>query len=396
LAAFGNLPHHRIGWHSDLTLSPQGPYFQGPTESVSCRFESRINRKLLLALLILLFAAPALCARRWLPFGPDSHLQVNVVRADRFDRQLLYLASDRGVFVSRDGGLHWDQTNNGLHGYAVLALVQAINGTWVAGTNHGIFLLQPGANAWRASDTVVNEQGTPRIIHVKGVTRRVMAHHSIRTVLQSRINDIEVAPNRWLAATSTGIFSSSDQGKIWSGGPVGGEKNFIAIKAEKELVTAATASRLLVSIDGGTVWKQAALPCPASTSIYDVLISPDSRIFVATSEGALRSSDGGATWEHLKNGLPSREVGSMTFDSQSKRLVAYSNGLVFESKDRGQNWRHVEDVGLGVSRISVLDGRLFATTGSGLLVSSEKAGDDSQEADRTRGNWFLRLVHKSE
>jgi photosystem II stability/assembly factor-like uncharacterized protein len=266
----------------------------------------------------------------------------------------------------------------------------------VAGTSRGIFLLTANGDTWRPSDTVVNEQGTPRIIHVKGVTRRVMAHHATRTVLQSRINDIEIAPNRWLAATSSGIFTSSDQGKIWSGGPVNSEKEFIAVKAEKELVVAVTRAKVFVSIDGGTVWKQAALSAAPRTSIYDVVISPDSRIFVATGEGAFRSVDGGSRWEHIKNGLPVQEVAAMTFDSQSKRLVAYSDGFVFDSNDKGQNWRHVDDIGLGVAKISAIDGRLFAITAKGLLAGPENSQDDSQEANRVRGNWFLRLVHKSE
>lgn len=343
-----------------------------------------------------LFTAPALCAGRWTAFGPEGNFQVSAIRADRSDRQILVLATDHGVFLSHDQGLHWEQTSNGLHGYAVLTLEQAISGTWVAGTNHGIFLLPAKASAWRPSDTVVNEQGTPRIIHVKGITRRVMAHHATRAVLQSRINDIEIAPNRWLAATASGIFSSSDQGKIWSGGPVNGEKEFVAIRAEKELVAAATHFKVFVSIDGGTVWKQGALSSVPRMNIYDLVITPDSHIFVATSEGAFRSSDGGASWEHIKNGLPVQEVSSITFDPQNRRLIAYSDGFVFESRDKGQNWRHFDDVGLGVAKVSALDGRLYAITGRGLLAGPDNSRDDSQEANRTHGNWFLRLVHKSD
>lgn len=356
----------------------------------------RSNRKLLVGLLIFLLALPGVCAGRWNAFGPDGNLEVSAIRADRSDSQVFYLASDHGVFVSHDRGMHWEASNNGLRGYAVLTLEQAISGTWVAGTNHGIFLLARNSTVWRPSDTVVNEQGTPRIIHVQGVTRRVMAHHATRAVLQSRINDIEIAPNRWLAATSSGIFSSSDQGKIWSGGPVNGEKEFIRIKAEKELVTAATRSKVFVSTDGGTVWRPAAFSSATRLNVYDVVISPDSRIFIASSEGAFRSSDGGSSWERIKSGLPVQEVGSMTFDPQNKRLIAYSDGFLFESKDKGQNWHHLDDIGLGVTRISASDGRLFATTGKGLLVAPDSPQDDSQESSRNHGNWFLRLVHKSD
>lgn len=352
--------------------------------------------KLLIALFIAICAMSAQSAAHWLPFGPDSGLQVSAIRADRSDSQLLYLASNRGVFVSHDGGGRWDQVSNGLRGNAVLALAQAVNGTWVAGTNRGIFLLAPNANAWRLSDTVINEQGTPRVIQVKGVTRRVMAHHPTRTVLQARINDIEIAPNRWLAATSAGIFSSSDQGKLWSGGPVYGEKEFIAIKARKELVVTATRFKLLVSADGGTVWKQASL-CSTPTNIYDMIITADSRIFVATRDGAFRSADGGKSWGHLKNGIPAREIRSITFDSTRSRLLAYSDdsGFVFESTDKGENWHRLDDAGLGIQSITAMNGRIFAASVSGMLTSPEK-DKDLEQTSRERGNWFLRLVHHSD
>ncbi|HVO61992.1 MAG TPA: hypothetical protein VMT53_13730 [Terriglobales bacterium] len=357
----------------------------------------RSDRKLLLGLIVLLFAVPALCGGRWVSFGPDGNLQVSAIRPDRSDHKILYIGTDRGVFVSRDpGGVHWEQASNGLHGYAVLALEQAVSGTWIAGTSHGIYLLPPNSTTWRASNTVVNEQGTPRMIHVKGVTRRVMAHHATRSILQSRVNDIEIAPNRWLAATASGILSSSDQGKIWSGGPVSREKEFITIKAEKELVAAATRSKAFVSLDGGTVWKQATLPSTTAVSIYDVVISPDSRIFLATSEGAFRSSDGGTTWEHINGGLPSREVGSLGFDLQNKRVLASSNGTIFESRDRGQTWRQVDNVGAGITKIIVITGRLFVTTSTGVLADAHNPQNDPQDASRAHGNWFLRLVHKSD
>jgi photosystem II stability/assembly factor-like uncharacterized protein len=131
-------------------------------------------------------------------------------------------------------------------------------------------------------------------------------------------------------------------------------------------------------------------------SISDVVISPDGRIFLATSEGAFRSSDGGATWEHIKAGLPAREVGSLSFDPQNKRLLASSNGTVFESRDRGQTWRQVDNVGPGITKLSVITGRLFVTTSTGVLADAHNSQNDAHDASRAHGNWFLRLVHKSE
>ena len=46
-----------------------------------------------------------------------------------------------GVFVSSDGGAHWEQIDNGLDGRDVFALAESPDGTILAGTNHGIFVL---------------------------------------------------------------------------------------------------------------------------------------------------------------------------------------------------------------------------------------------------------------
>ncbi len=396
-AIFGNLPASVLGWHSDSTLFLAGMPIFGVRPGVSYRVDVHKCRKLFIPLFIAIVLLPGFCDTRWVAFGPDTTSQANAIQADRSNPQLMYLASERGIFVSHDAGTHWEPCNSGLHGYAVLTLEQAMNGTWVAGTNHGIFLLPPNANSWRPSNTVVNEQGTPRIIQVKGITRRVMSHHATRTVLQARINDIEIAPNRWLAATAAGIFSSSDQGKIWGGGPVGGEKEFIAIKAEKELVVAATRSKLFLSTDGGTVWKQMLIGAP-KTTLHGLVILPDLRIFVASSDGVFRSADAGVHWDHLAKGIPSEEIGSITFDAGRNRLLAYSDesGMVFASSDRGKNWHGVGNAGPGVYSLTVVNGRLLAATAHGLLVRPDRPQTDSTEANRDHGNWFLRLVHRSE
>lgn len=294
------------------------------------------------------------------------HRFIGTIRPDRSNPQVIYVGvvNDHeagGVFISRDGGMHWQQNSNGLHGYDVYALDQASNGTWLAGTSQGMFLLEKNSNSWRPSNAVVNERGTPRLINVNGRARRVMSHTAAHGVLRAQVNDLYIAPNRWLAATSAGLFSSSDQGKLWSGGPVLGKQDFISVKAEKEFVVAATRSNLLVSSDGGTVWREAPLRQSVSR-INSVILLPRESVYIATREGAFLSSDGGASWEHLANGLPSKEIDSLTHDSTNNRLLATSGGSVFESMDKGRSWRRSADTGYALRAITVVQGRLLAAT----------------------------------
>jgi len=296
-----------------------------------------------------------------------SHRYISAIQPDHNDPNVVYvgLLNDQefgGVFVSKDGGSHWQQKSAGLGGHDVFTLKQASSGTLVAGTNRGIFLLEKANTLWHPSNTVVNEKTAARVVK-KGGKARPVAGTTLRTKLDARVYDLELAPNRWLAATSAGLFTSSDQGKIWSGGPVLGKQDFIAVRAHHEMVVAATRSSVLISTNGGTDWKQAPLTLFV-TSIYGVTVTPDAHIYVASREGAFQSSDAGTTWEHSINGLPAKEIGSISFDEQSKRLLATSNasGVVFESTDGGNSWRRSGDSGYTIRAVSIVRGRLVAAT----------------------------------
>ena len=92
-----------------------------------------------------------------------SHRYVTSILADQHDPNTVFVGvlNDRewgGVFASQDGGQHWLQKSQGLEGRDVFSLQQASNGGLVAGTNRGIFLLEPNAGAWHPLNNVVNQQ----------------------------------------------------------------------------------------------------------------------------------------------------------------------------------------------------------------------------------------------
>ena len=160
----------------------------------------------------------------------------------------------------------------------------------------------------------------------KGKGSRKAATTTILTKsqLESRVNDLELASGRWMAATTTGIYSSTDQGKTWKGGRILGQQDFVSVRAEGSTVVAATRSSVLVSNDRGATWKQGGLPSYV-VSIRSAAIASDNQIVIASREGAFRSGDGGATWEHVVNGLPGKDITYVSFDSTHKRLLATSD-----------------------------------------------------------------------
>ena len=298
-----------------------------------------------------------------------THRYVSAILADSAEPSTLYIGvvNDRefgGVFSTHDAGQSWQQKSSGLDGRDVFTLKQASNGSLIAGTNRGVFELVKGSAAWQPINNIELQKTVSRTVKLKsGKTKVVSSTTSTHAVLEGRVNDADLGPSRWFAATSAGLFSSKDQGKVWMGGPVAGEKDFVAVQAQGDLVVAATRSSVLVSQDAGTAWQPAAL-ASYPINIRSVTVAPEGLIFVATREGAFRSVDSGQNWKHVVAGLPDKDITSVAYDGSRKRLLATSGqtGVVFESTDGGSTWQRGPDSGYPLRRISVVHGHYVAAT----------------------------------
>ena len=320
-----------------------------------------------------------------------SHRYVSAILADSKEPNTLYigLVNDRefgGVFFTRDGGQNWLQKSSGLDGRDVFTLKQSHNGTLVAGTNKGLFELVSGSSSWHPINNVVLEKSVSRTVTLKsGKKKTVTSIASTHTLLDGRVSDTDLGSSRWFAATSAGLFTSKDQGKVWVGGPVTGEKDFVSVQAQDALVVAATRSTVLVSEDEGKIWQPARLASYA-INIRSVTVAPDGQIFVATREGAFHSADSGKSWNHVVAGLPDKDITSVAYDGSHKRLLATSGqtGVVFESADGGNTWQRGPDSGFPLRRISVVHGRYVAATPFDGVVAQPE--NDSQSANAGSGS----------
>ena len=307
-----------------------------------------------------------------------AHRYVSAILTDNKDASTLYVGvvNDReygGVFYSHDAGQHWLQKAAGLGGKDVFALKQAPSGMLVAGTNHGMFSLEHNASEWHPMNVVVIEHSVKTAGKGKGSRKAATTITFTKSQLESRVNDLELGSGRWLAATTTGIYSSTDQGKTWKGGRILGQQDFVSVRAEGSTVVAATRSSVLVSNDKGATWKQGGLPTYV-VSIRSAAIASENQIIIASREGAFRSGDGGATWEHVVNGLPGKDITYVSFDSTHKRMLATSDatGVIFESRDGGRSWQRGPDSGFPLRRVSVIGGRLVgATPFDGVVLQPE-------------------------
>ena len=304
-----------------------------------------------------------------------THRYVTAILADNKDPQTIYVGvvNDRelgGVFMSHDGGQHWMQKSAGLDGRDVFTLKQAASGELVAGTNRGMFVLAHNATEWSPINNVVEEKASTRTLQ-NG--KKVPSHVDVKSVLTARVSDIEISPKAWFAATSAGLFTSTDQGKIWKGGAVRGKQDFVAVQSQGSLIAAATHSNVLVSVDDGATWQESGNMVYVS-SIRTLTITPDRQIMIASREGAFRSPNAGAGWEHMQNGLPDKNISSVSYDETHNRLLATSTetGVVFVSEDGGRTWHRGPDTGYPLRKISVIQGKFLAATPfDGVVVQPE-------------------------
>jgi photosystem II stability/assembly factor-like uncharacterized protein len=305
-----------------------------------------------------------------------AHRYVSALLADNQNANTLYVGvvNDReygGVFYSHDNGLHWMQKAAGLGGRDVFALKQAANGTLVAGTNRGIFALEHNGSEWRPINVVTVESTTT--VRRKGSKKPVTTTTYKKSVLEARVNDLELDTHHWYAATTAGIYTSTDQGKTWHGGDVLGQRDFVSVRSQGETMVAATHSSVLVSTNGGSAWQKGGMPSYV-VGIRSAAIASNGLIMIAAREGAFRSNDGGVTFEHVVDGLPAKDITSVSFDSAHKRVLATSDqtGVIFESRDGGRTWQRGPDSGYPLRRVSVIGGRYIgATPFDGVILQPE-------------------------
>jgi photosystem II stability/assembly factor-like uncharacterized protein len=316
-----------------------------------------------------------------------AHRQVTTVLVDRNEPSLLFagVLNDKeygGLFVSRDGGDHWAQMNDGLAGHDIFTLRQTEEGLLLAGTNRGVFAWGPADNGWHAINSIV-AKSSPPVVAVRPATRNKKQQKQQNddppagTSLTTRVADLEVTPEIWFAATSQGLFTSTDGGKGWRGGAVFGERNFIAVRAAGQTVVAITPAALVLSPDNGGRWYAPALPEHVAP-VAGVALGPQGSIWLATRGGAYSSRDGGETWQHAIDGIDALDVTSIVYDRDNHRLLATSHTGAFESTDLGRIWHRAGEPTSRLRGITVGGGHLYARTDfDGLIAQRDHLYNDA-------------------
>ena len=364
-----------------------------------------------------------------------SERKVAAVLVDRDNPELLYagVVNDKkygGVFRSSDSGAHWEQLGTGLDGRDVFSLAETNLGQVVAGTGHGIFVLDDAGNpagvgdppaagggtnaatargtatpakggsaaaaasgstdgpgaapaglTWEARNNIVNTVGKTIIeTHMRTKVNIEKQAQAPTIELESPVNALDVSGDVWVAATGYGIVTSRDQGASWQGGPVMGEGDYLSVTVKGDTMAAARADGVVLSKDAGQSWWPMGLPTML-TRIHRVAFSPDGTLWLGAREGVYYSRDLGKTWMWIHR-LPFRDVDDLSYDAESKRILVSSRASdeVYAIDPKTMTWDWWQ-TGYDIVLIRAAGDRLVAASlDDGVLVGPKLSGAEKSSA----------------
>ncbi len=316
-----------------------------------------------------------------------SGRKVDALLVDRSNPKRLYagVVNDKtygGAFVSDDGGNTWRQTGAGLDGRDVFALAQTEDGALIAGTNDGIFVLDPpagtdvtsGGLTWESRSAIANTVvKTVTETHFRTRVNVEKTEKAPVVELDGYVFSLDASGDVWVAATSYGLLTSHDKGATWQGGPVMGTSDYISVAVQGDLVAAARPGGVVLSRDKGATWQPLGLPTML-TRIHRIAFSPDGTLWLGAREGVYFTRDQGKSWLWIKR-LPFRDVDDLSYDAPLKRILvsSRSSDQIFAIDPKTMTWKWWQ-TGYHIALIRAIGDRLVAASlNDGVLLQPHPA-----------------------
>jgi photosystem II stability/assembly factor-like uncharacterized protein len=311
---------------------------------------------------------------------------------DPQDPATMYVAqSGVGVSKSTDGGVTWNDANSGLPWNGAFLPVQALAidpenpAILYAATERGIFQTRDGGGNWSASsDTAAYalavDPRTPSTLYAivrhsgfcstfcmdivkstdRGASWKAAGSSSTLQIDPENISLVIDPANPSVLYTGAfdGVYKSVNGGQTWA--PVNFRSPAIAVAinprnsqvlyAQTRSYTADNVSEsVFVSVDGGANWRPAPLgsfPRLPMQVAAALTVDPNnpSAVYVLTVRGLFRSLDGGSSWMPAGNGISAVATNNLTFDPQDPATLyvsAFGAGFdtgIYKVSGGGATW----------------------------------------------------------
>ncbi|HEV7485913.1 MAG TPA: hypothetical protein VGQ65_09540 [Thermoanaerobaculia bacterium] len=158
------------------------------------------------------------------------------------------------------------------------------------------------------------------------------------------------APQNVFASSVYGLYKSSNRGVTWSRvHPFGSFK--VAVSATGSVVYSVSTGGPIRSSDGGVTFGSAGSGFPAATSVMALVVDPlnADTVYAAllSSAGVYKSTDGAAHWSAANTGLTASAYSLVVDPSNSSTLYAGGGpGRIFKTTDAASSWTELTN-GLG-------------------------------------------------
>lgn len=229
-----------------------------------------------------------------------ENLSVISAAIDPNNNQIVFVGTDDGIYISKDGGVTFDLSSKRLEGCHIYKILFVNSEIILAGTSYGIYKSEDGGFTWKSSNSGIEENYFACVC-------------------------LEFDPQKheyiYAGTVDRGIYKSENSGESWISlnnnletpyAPV----NVIKIDPENSSVIylGTEGNGLLKSGNGGLSWTK--LETVPSPWVKDLAInSLDTRnIFIVLYPSLiLESRDGGGTWNDITFNLPSKDISSILF-----------------------------------------------------------------------------------
>ncbi len=257
-----------------------------------------------------------------------SRISPFAVIQDRVDTNILYLATNVGMFKSIDRGNEWTQ------------------------------IVAPKPPAKRTARS--SRRSSSRAKTAPAAAKEETPATDLIPILEDKIRVLSYTQdgqNGILAGTDNGLYRSYDVSKGWKKISLGEDVDagifaiHTSLEQPKTIWVGTAVSGVLVSRDNGETWKQiGGTPntIPNGVPISSIMIDPKNsdNIYVGTSQTFLLSRDGGKTWRRGGN-LPLGNYTSILIDPNNSSEIYTSSALesdggIFYSQNAGMTWKRID------------------------------------------------------
>lgn len=287
---------------------------------------------------------------------------------------ILYVATNDYIYKTRDEGRTWEKISGGMSHSRVISMAidPAYPATVYAGMKgDAVYKSYDGGQRWTAQTSGLDD-----------------------VTFTSVVNQLVLDPadgNHLWAATSMGIFESTDGGDSWKKRMEGMKEVLVTVTvafdpANPDSMYAGTSGGVYKSMDRAKTWAKVntglvspgVLASSRALMVNMILLDPrrPETVYAATLNGLYKTVDEARSWHRIGETLPDQMINVMAVDRSGTVYVAGREGL-HKSTDGGKTWRTM-NAGLGSLNVRSLalsprDQRTLylGTNGSGLYRSQD-------------------------